>query len=615
MSASKAVEVDAPPSSSARERTEAILERFHEEASFDRGHDVRLLARLWPYLHKHQVWLWVALFVVVITAVLSLLTPLIMRDAIDHGVLEGDRSALMRGGLLFAAVVLVEQLLNFIQIYSLQVVGARSMADLRLEVFTFLHQLRLGFFDTQPVGRLVTRVTNDVDAILELFASGALNAFGDLIRLAGIVALMLVLDYKLSLIAFAAMPPVALIVWLVRRRARTAFRMIRAKTARMNATMNEQVNGMIVIQAYTKQSAAEAEFDEINVAYRDANISAIKYDAIQDAAIDAVHAIALAFIIVALGYHQTSFGTVVAFSAYLSKFFEPLSALAQRYTMLQSALAGAERVFRLLDVDAKDAPVANTVSNGNSELALELDQVSFAYKPGVPVLHDIQLKARRGEKIALVGPTGSGKSTITALFLRLYEVEQGVVRVDGQDVRGLDRTELRRRFAVVPQDVFLFPGTLADNIAAGEKPDLAKVELVLRRIDAFDLLAKRRGGLEAAVEEGGTNFSAGERQLIAFARALYRDAPILILDEATASVDSDTEARLQKALQEVIKDRTALVIAHRLSTVKASDRIIVLHKGQVVESGNHDELLAADGLYRALHDLQFARQADPDVVN
>src|SRR5690606_1710954 len=245
MSASKAVEVDAPPSSSARERTEAILERFHEEASFDRGHDVRLLARLWPYLHKHQVWLWVALFVVVITAVLSLLTPLIMRDAIDHGVLEGDRSALMRGGLLFAAVVLVEQLLNFIQIYSLQVVGARSMADLRLEVFTFLHQLRLGFFDTQPVGRLVTRVTNDVDAILELFASGALNAFGDLIRLAGIVALMLVLDYKLSLIAFAAMPPVALIVWLVRRRARTAFRMIRAKTARMNATMNEQVNGMI----------------------------------------------------------------------------------------------------------------------------------------------------------------------------------------------------------------------------------------------------------------------------------------------------------------------------------------------------------------------------------
>lgn len=597
------------PDTPTKARTEAILERFHEEASFDKGHDVRLLLALWPFVRKHQMWFWVAAVVIVITAVASLLTPLIMRDAIDHGVLQKNPAQLMRGGLLFAGVVILEQLLTFIQIYAMQVVGARAMADLRLKVFEFLHQLRVGFFDTQPVGRLVTRVTNDIDAILELFASGALNAFGDLIRLVGIVIMMLALDYQLSLIAFAAIPPVAVIVWWVRTRARGAFRLIRAKTARMNATMNEQVNGMTVIQAYNRQQAAEAEFDEINAAYRDANISSIKYDAIQDAAIDAVHSIALALIIVALGYHEASFGTVVAFSAYLTKFFEPLSAIAQRYTLLQSALAGAERVFRLLEVRAPDAPPRTSdAPPGDPDNAIELANVSFSYKPGVPVLDNVSLVARRGEKIALVGPTGSGKTTITSLCLRLYDVDRGVVRLNGQDVRSMDRESLRTKFAVVPQEVFLFPGTLAQNISAGRTPDIARVEAVLRRIDAYDILAKRPGGLEARVDEAGGNFSAGERQLIAFARALYRDAEILILDEATASVDSDTESRLQKALEEVIRDRTALVIAHRLSTVRASDRIVVLQKGHVVESGSHDELLKLGGLYRALYELQFARQ-------
>lgn len=610
MSVTTSPPVERRGAASAKRRTEAILERFHEEATFDKGHDIRLMVKLWPYVHKHRAWFWVATIVIVVTAGTSLLTPLIMRDAIDEGVVQKNPDQLMKGGLLFAGVVIVEQLLTFIQIYALQVVGARAMADLRLTVFSFLHELKVGFFDSQPVGRLVTRVTNDVDAILELFASGALNAFGDLIRLVGIVVLMLALDYRLSLIAFAAIPPVAAIVWLVRRRARTAFRLIRAKTARMNATMNEQVNGMIVIQAYNRQQAAEAEFDEINRAYRDANMSAIKYDAIQDAAIDAVHSIALALVIVALGYHEASFGTVVAFSAYLTKFFEPLSAIAQRYTLLQSALAGAERVFRLLEVDAKDAPRSSNPSDGDPKLALELSDVTFSYKPGVPVLEHVSLKARRGEKIALVGPTGSGKTTITSLCLRLYDVEHGVVRINGQDVKGLERSELRTRFAVVPQDVFLFPGTLADNVAAGLVPDLERVEAVLRRIDAYDLLSRKQGGLLARVDEGGANFSAGERQLIAFARALYRDAEILILDEATASVDSDTESRLQKALAEVIKDRTALVIAHRLSTVRASDRIVVLQKGHVVESGSHHELLEAGGLYRALYELQFARQDD-----
>jgi ATP-binding cassette subfamily B protein len=365
---------------------------------------------------------------------------------------------------------------------------------------------------------------------------------------------------------------------------------------------------MGVVQAFNRQEAAGREFDEINVAYRDANIRSIKYEAMQDAAIETVSSICMASLIVALGYHSVSFGTLVAFSAYLGQFFEPIAMLAQRYTLLQSAMAGAERVFALVDLEERDAPVKANAPAADRRYAFELDHVSFGYKPNVPVLHDVTIHAQRGEKIALVGPTGSGKTTIASLLLRLYELGSGVVRVGGDDIVGMDRQKLRQAFAVVPQDVFLFPGSIARNVAAGDEPDRARVEEALRRVGALDLFLSREGGIDARVEEHGSNFSAGERQLIAFARALYRNSPILILDEATASVDSDTEARLQHAVGELMRGRTALIIAHRLSTIRAADRIVVLHKGRVVESGTHEELLRAGGLYAKLHELQFARE-------
>ena len=595
------------PRSAGSLRTEQILSAFHEEAALAKSHDARLLLKLWRFVRPHRALLYLGLAVIGLGACAALMRPLIMQHTIDQGVMRQDRELLMQGGFMLAAIVAFEQLLSFAQIYAMQIVGARAVADMRRHVFEFLHGLKIGFFDRQPVGRLVTRVTNDTDAILELFASGALNAIGDLVRLVGIVVLMIALDWKLALIGFAASPLVAVLVVLVRKKAREAFREIRGKTARMNATMNEQVSGMAVVQAFGREAAAAREFDDINVAYREANLRSIKYEALQDAAIETVAAVCLASIVMSLGYRPVSFGTLVAFNAYLVQFFEPISALAQRYTLLQSALAGAERVFGLLDVVDPDAPAGPTSPAKSDRAALEFEQVTFGYKPGVPVLTDVSFAAKPGEKIALVGPTGSGKSTIAALLLRLYEVESGTVRVDGQDTRGLSRIELRSRFSVVPQDVFLFRGTVADNIAAGELPDLGRVERALRRIDALDLFLRREGGLTAPIEEQGSNFSAGERQLIAFARALYRDAPILILDEATANVDSDTESRLQRALAELLKNRTALVIAHRLSTIRSMDRIIVLQKGRVVEQGRHQELLAQGGLYAKLHDLQFTR--------
>ena len=443
-------------------------------------------------------------------------------------------------------------------------------------------------------------------------SAGALSAVGDLVRLFGIIILMLILDWQLSLITFAATPVVLLLMVGVRGRMREAFREIRAKTARMNATMNEQVAGMGVTQAFRREARAADEFDDINRAYRDANIASIKYESMQDAAIEMITAVCLASIVVAFGYHRVSFGTVVAFNAYVVQFFEPISALAMRFTLLQSAMAGAERIFGLMDgagESERDAPPREAAPPGDRELALAFERVTFAYKPGNPVLSEVSFAARRGERIALVGPTGAGKSTVTQLLLRLYEVESGVVRVDGDDVAGLSRAALRRRFAVVPQDVYLFPGTVAANIAAGEEPDRERVRQALTRMGALDLFERRPQGIDTPVDEHGANFSAGERQLIAFARALYRDAPILILDEATANIDSDTEARVQHALEALLEDRTAIVIAHRLSTIRRADRIVVFHKGRVVEQGTHDQLIAQGGLYSRLHELQFARGA------
>ena len=597
-------------------RAEAALSRFHEESKLEQSYDVKNLGRIWPFVKPHARHLALSIGLLLMSSGLAMVRPLLMRAAFEGFDGADPQGTLTRCGLILGAVLLSEQLIAFPQMYFMQLAGARAMADLRRHVFQFLHTRRLGFFDRTPVGRLVTRVTNDVDAINEMFASGALNAVGDLTRLVAIVVIMVSLEWKMSLIAFAALPVVAIFVNWTRRRIRDAFREIRSKTARMNAYVNEQISGMAVVQAYAREESSAEEFDDINLAYRNANNRSIGYDASLDAVIEMISSVCIASVLWYVGVHSLSqkldFGTLVAFVAYIEMFFVPIRDLSARYTLLQSAMAGAERVFELLENTEEDAPAQAQTSPPSAlddETAFELDDVSFEYKAGIPILRDVSIHAKKGEKIALVGATGAGKSTIASVLLRLYDVKSGTVRVLGKDVTSMSRGELRRNFAVVPQDVFLFPGTVATNIAAGDvTPDRAKVNRALERIGALDLFERREGGLDAPVLERGNNVSAGERQLIAFARALYRDPPILVLDEATANVDSDTEARLQRALDAAMKGRTALIIAHRLSTIKAVDRIVVFHKGRVVEQGTHEALLAAGGLYARLHTLQFAKE-------
>lgn len=606
-----------PPEAKKPSRSEEKLRAFHEEDAIGKAYDARLARKLWPFVVPHARLLWISLGILLVLSAVALLRPLVMGDVIRQADARNE-GLLFRDGLLLTGLVVLMQVLTFAQVYAMQVVGARAMADLRAHIFTFLQGLSLRFFDKTPVGRLVTRVTNDVDAVGELFASSVINAVGDLVTLTGIVVMMLILDWRMSLIAFAALPVVALVVNFVRKRSRETYREIRTKTARLNAFLNEQVSGISVVQAYTREAATASEFDAINDAYRVVNQRSVFYEAILDAAIEMVATICIGSLLLWVGLRRhgggETFALVITFTGYIKQFFEPISILSQRYNIMQSAMTGAERIFQLLEeTDMEvDVPAEECAPDGDADEGLAFDHVTFEYKPGVPVLRDVSLRAKRGERIALVGATGSGKSTIASLMLRLYEVIDGTVRVMGKDIRRYPRHELREHFSVVPQDVFLFAGTLLSNVAMADAvPDRDRARQAFERIGALALFTRRADGgefLDSRVDERGANFSAGERQLIAFARAIYRDSPILLLDEATASVDSDTEARLQVAIDAALAGRTALVIAHRLSTIKAVDRIVVLHKGRVVEQGSHDELLAQDGVYAKLYRLQFAKE-------
>jgi len=587
--------------------------------------DRTLLRRIFSYVLPYKGLLLLALLLLPIGAATEIAQPYLLKRAIDEHIARGRLAGLDRLGVLYLLALIGQYGATFGQTYLTQLVGQRAMNDLRLRLHQHVLALSAGFFDRTPLGRLMTRLTCDIEALNEMFASGLVSLVGDVIRLGAILFAIFGIDWRLALFSMGAAPVLFGIAALFRRLVRDAFREIRTKMARLNAFLQEHISGMKVVQAFAQERRVAQAFDAINLDYRRANSRAIRADAALYSIIEAVASIAIAGLLwhggARIAGGTLTFGVLVAFIEYLGKFFGPIRDLSAKYTIMQQAMAAAERVFGLLDTAEPDAP-ARAAPPGEAPAGaviaaaplVEVDRVTFGYRPETPVLHDLSLSIRAGETIAVVGATGSGKSTIIKLLPRLYEPWAGAIRIGGVDLRDLDRRALRRRIVVVSQDVFLFAGTLRDNIGLGD-PDVTEAAIAdaARRVGADRVIAQRPEGLDARVVERGANFSAGERQLIAFARALCRNPELLILDEATASVDPEAERLIERGTEELMRGRTSIVIAHRLSTIQRASRIVVINKGRIAEEGRHDELLARGGIYANLHRLQMAGAHVPEI--
>ncbi len=617
------------------------VEQFEEE-SFGRAYDRRLMQRLLGYLWPYRALAVGAVALIVVSSLLQLIGPLVTAIALDLFIDPGggggtDRLAVPTrifesvaaavgleldtgsGLALLAAIYLASLVAAFLVLYGqgyvMQLVGQFIMYDLRRDIFGHLQRLPVGYFDRRPIGRLVTRVTNDVDALNELFTAGLIAIFGDIMLLGGIVTVLFWLNWKLALVTFAIVPVLALLTLWFKVRARQSYRDVRTKLAAINSFLQEHLGGMSVVQLLNREARTRETFSEINDDHRLANLRAIFYYAVYYPAVELVTACGLGLILWYGGGRvlagTLSIGALVAFLQYAQRFYLPLADLSEKYNILQGAMASSERIFRLLDHEPEIKAPATPYRPDRVSGELEFDRVGFSYLPEERVLHDVSFRALPGETVAVVGHTGAGKSTLTNLLLRFYDVDAGAVRVDGVDVREWELEALRGSIAMVLQDVFLFSGTIAENIRLGaDHIGHARLRRAAAEVHALEFIERLPDGFENRLQERGAGLSVGQKQLIAFARALAFDPRILILDEATSSIDTETEQLIQLALDRLLVGRTSLVIAHRLSTIQRADRILVLHKGRLREQGSHQELLARRGIYHRLYLLQYKDQLE-----
>jgi ATP-binding cassette subfamily B protein len=590
-----------------------------------RTYDWALLRRLLRYLRPHWRAVVVAFVLIVATSALDLVPPYLTKVAIDRHIAAGDAAGLRGVGLFFLATLLAAWGVRYLQTRIMQMTGQRIMQDMRREIFAHLQRLHVGYFDRNPVGRLMTRVTTDVDAVNELFTSGVVTVFGDLFALVGIMAVMVSLNWRLALVTFAVIPLFFAVTNWFRKGARRSFRETRRWVARINAFLQENLSGMAVVQLFRREERNRAAFAEINRRHADANMQAIFYYAVFYPAIELLAALAIALILLRGGTlvleGAVTLGVLVAFVQYSERFWRPISDLSEKFNLLQAAMASSERIFGLLDTRAlvTSPPAAARPAAVEGRVAFE--DVWFSYAAaGVDggaasapaedgwTLRDVGFAVEPGRSVALVGATGAGKTTIISLLMRFYDVQKGRVAVDGRDVREWDLQRLRSSLALVLQDVHLFSGTIASNIRLGSDIPMERVRSAAEAVHAHRFIEALPKGYETEVTERGSTLSVGQKQLLSFARALAHDPRVLILDEATSSVDTETEELIQDALRVLLRGRTAIVIAHRLSTVQHVDEILVMHKGRIRERGTHQELLARRGFYWKLYQLQYKEQ-------
>jgi ATP-binding cassette, subfamily B, multidrug efflux pump len=589
---------------------------LHEDAITGKAYDARLLRRFLGFLAPYRLVVGGILLLLPLVTLCRLAQPLLLKYAIDHAITPGRLDLLASPAALFLALLLLEALLTWAEVYGLQMVGQRVMTDLRAALFQRLLRLPVPWFDKTATGGVVTRITSDVEALGEMFAAGIVAVIGDFLLLAGIVAAMLWMDTRLSLATFTVLPPLILVAWLFRRNMRQAFREVRSRLGKMNGHLSEVIGGISVVQAFGREHDEQARFTELNEAYRDANKPVIVWDASLYAVVEMFSSLAIALIIWygsgQMLHGVLTFGTLVAFIQYIEKFFGPIRDLSAKYGIMQGAMAALERIFALLDEKEEegqgsgDKGQEKTFDSALAPAFIEFRNVSFSYRPDEPTLTNFNLTLQKGERVALVGESGGGKTTVTRLLGRMYELDTGVILVDGYDIRQMPRQVLRSRMALVQQEPFIFVGSIAFNISLGDEQVAQRVRQAAVTVGADRFIEQLPQGYNSELAERGSNLSLGERQLISFARAVAFDPELLILDEATASVDSASEELIQAGVQRLLTGRTALVIAHRLSTVRDVDRIVVISKGRIVEEGRHDELLALNGEYARLYCLQFA---------
>ena len=612
----------------------ADVERHEDEGA--KAFDPRLARRLMKYLRPYRIRATVSVLLVILSSILELLGPAIIAVAIDLFVqpIKGAASigisarighwfaqhgwALhpLDGVNIAAGLYLVTLVAGFAVLYTqmvlMNLMGQYIMYDLRKQIFGHLQRLDVQYFDRHPVGRLMTRVTTDVDALNEMFTAGFVSIFGDIVVLLGIIGVLFWMNWKMALVLFSITPFIVAVSAWFRRGARITYRAVRVRIAAINAFLQEHLSGMSTVQLFNREEREAEKFDELNGRHRDANIDSIFYYAVFYPVIELIESIGIA-LIVWYGGGQVirgtlSVGALVAFFQYAQRFYEPISDLSEKYNILQAAMAASERIFRLLDTPA------HIVKDDGMQIdqieSIEFRNVWFAYNEPEWVLKNVSFTVRRGERVALVGHTGAGKTTVTALLLRFYDIQRGEICVNGVDIREISLVSLRRLFAIVQQDFFLFNGNIADNISLGD-PAITEeaIHTAAVRVQADRFITRLPEGYASVVRERGAGFSVGEKQLLSFARALAFDPPVLILDEATSSIDTETEQLIQQAIQTLLEGRTSIVIAHRLSTIRSADTILVFHHGEIRERGTHEELMATEGLYRKLYEIQYRETA------